>query len=146
MCKNASETFMPVVRKIYLKNFLLVCKIPEQVIILDLEQIKNRQTDEKTKLNKVYTNYVFLLQSSCLGTKQSYTRKKGVAAFKSDIEVPIQNNACKHRASKVWRRTTNSCTLPMNVHRCIVPTPKSFCNILFHRDDFCNSNPPNLLL
>ena len=52
---------MPVARKNYLKTLLLVCKILEQIIILDLEQLKNRQTDEKTKLYKVYTNFVLLL-------------------------------------------------------------------------------------
>jgi len=51
--KMHSATIMPVARKNYFKTFLVVCKIPEQVIITDLEQTNNRQTDDTAKLNQV---------------------------------------------------------------------------------------------
>lgn len=73
--KIHSETFMPVARKNYLKTFLLVCKIPEQVIITDLEQIKNRQTDEKTKLNKVTPTLCYYCRASVVACNK-HTHKK----------------------------------------------------------------------
>jgi hypothetical protein len=74
---------MPVARKNYLKTFLLVCKIPEQVIMTDLEQTKNRLTDEKTKLNKVTPTLCYYCRA-ILVARNKQTHKKR-AAFKSDI-------------------------------------------------------------